>query len=71
MYLPMNLCNRPCRSAYVFSPIRIHCSIAKKASEGLYPAIDLLQSNSKMATPGIIGERHYNLAQQIRQTLTV
>ena len=41
----------------------------KKASEGLYPAIDLLQSNSKMATPGIIGEKHYNLAQQIRQTL--
>ncbi len=41
----------------------------KKASEGLYPAIDLLQSGSKMATPGIIGERHYNLAQEIRQTL--
>ncbi len=41
----------------------------KKASEGLYPAIDLLQSGSKMATPGIIGERHYNLAQKIRQTL--
>jgi F-type H+-transporting ATPase subunit beta len=41
----------------------------KKASEGLYPAIDLLQSNSKMATPGIIGERHYQLAQKIRQTL--
>jgi len=41
----------------------------KKASEGLYPAIDLLQSNSKMATPGIIGKRHYELAQEIRQTL--
>jgi len=41
----------------------------KKAGEGLYPAIDLLQSNSKMATPGIIGDRHYNLAQQIRETL--
>lgn len=41
----------------------------KKASEGLYPAIDLLQSNSKMATPGIIGQRHYELAQEIRQTL--
>ena len=41
----------------------------KKASEGLYPAIDLLQSNSKMSTPGIIGERHYNLAHEIRQTL--
>jgi F-type H+-transporting ATPase subunit beta len=41
----------------------------KRASEGLYPAIDPLQSSSKMATPGIVGERHYRLAQQIRQTL--
>lgn len=41
----------------------------KRASEGLYPAIDPLQSNSKMSTPGIIGERHYRLAQEIRQTL--
>ena len=41
----------------------------KRASEGLYPAIDPLQSNSKMTTPGAIGERHYRLAQEIRQTL--
>src|ERR1035438_10094558 len=41
----------------------------KRASEGLYPAIDLLQSNSKMATPGIVGQRHYALAQEIRRTL--
>jgi len=41
----------------------------KRASEGLYPAIDPLQSNSKMATPGIVGERHYALAQEIRSTL--
>jgi len=41
----------------------------KRASEGLYPAIDPLQSNSKMATPGIVGERHYRLAQEIRRTL--
>jgi len=41
----------------------------KRASEGLYPAIDPLQSNSKMATPGIVGERHYLLAQEIRRTL--
>lgn len=41
----------------------------KRASEGLYPAIDPLQSNSKMSTTGIIGERHYHLAQEIRQTL--
>lgn len=41
----------------------------KRASEGLYPAIDPLQSNSKISTPGVIGERHYRLAQEIRQTL--
>lgn len=41
----------------------------KRSSEGLYPAIDPLQSSSKMATPNTIGERHYLLAQEIRQTL--
>ncbi len=41
----------------------------KRASEGLYPAIDPLQSSSKMATPSIIGKRHYDLAQEIRRTL--
>ena len=41
----------------------------KRASEGLYPAIDPLQSISKMATPGIAGERHYHIAKEIRMTL--
>ncbi len=41
----------------------------KRAGEGLYPAIDPLLSNSKMATPGKISDRHYSLAQEIRRTL--
>jgi F-type H+-transporting ATPase subunit beta len=41
----------------------------KRASEGLFPAVDPLQSISKMATPGVVGQRHYALAQQIRRTL--
>jgi len=41
----------------------------KRAGEGLYPAVDPLQSSSKMATPGIVGDRHYALAQEIRRTL--
>jgi F-type H+-transporting ATPase subunit beta len=40
----------------------------KRASEGLFPAVDPLQSNSRMATPGIVGARHYSLAQEIRRT---
>ncbi|MDG4867245.1 F0F1 ATP synthase subunit beta [Guyparkeria sp. 1SP6A2] len=41
----------------------------KRASEGLYPAADPLQSRSKMATPSVIGERHYRLAREVRRTL--
>jgi len=41
----------------------------KHASEGLYPAIDPLQSGSKILVPHIVGERHYRVAQLVRKTL--
>jgi len=41
----------------------------KRASEGLYPAIDPLRSGSKMTTPQIAGDRHYRIAQAIRKAL--
>ncbi|HBM15290.1 MAG TPA: F0F1 ATP synthase subunit beta [Lentisphaeria bacterium] len=41
----------------------------KRAGEGFLPAVDPLKSNSKMATPGIVGERHYTLSREIRKTL--
>jgi F-type H+-transporting ATPase subunit beta len=41
----------------------------KRASEGLYPAIDPLQSGSKMLVPHVVGERHYRIAQDVRRTL--
>ncbi len=41
----------------------------KRASEGLFPAIDPLQSGSKMLNPLIVGERHYQIAREIRRTL--
>jgi F-type H+-transporting ATPase subunit beta len=41
----------------------------KRASEGLFPAIEPLESSSKMSTPGIVGQRHYELARDIRRTL--
>jgi F-type H+-transporting ATPase subunit beta len=41
----------------------------KRAGEGFYPAIDLLQSGSKMLLPAIVGERHYRIAQEARKTL--
>ena len=41
----------------------------KKAGEGLYPAVDPLQSNSSMLTPDIVGEKHYRIAGDIRKNL--
>jgi F-type H+-transporting ATPase subunit beta len=41
----------------------------KRAAQGLYPAIDPLQSDSKMLSPAIVGERHYHVARAIRSTL--
>ena len=40
-----------------------------RAAQGLYPAIDPLRSGSKMLAPHIVGERHYAVAQRVRQTL--
>lgn len=42
----------------------------KRASEGLYPAIDPLHSSSKMLNRNIIGERHYRIAREIKKNLS-
>lgn len=39
------------------------------ASRGLYPAIDPLRSSSNMLMPHVVGERHYQIARAIRETL--
>jgi F-type H+-transporting ATPase subunit beta len=41
----------------------------KKASEGLYPAIDPLQSGSSMLVPHVVGNKHYRVAKEIQRTL--
>jgi F-type H+/Na+-transporting ATPase subunit beta len=41
----------------------------ERASQGLYPAIDPLRSESKMLTPPLVGERHYRVARKVRGTL--
>ncbi|MBD3181160.1 F0F1 ATP synthase subunit beta [Candidatus Poribacteria bacterium] len=42
----------------------------KKASQGFYPAIDPLESRSKILTPSVVGERHYRIARETQQTLS-
>lgn len=69
VYVPADDLTDPA-AVHAFSHLSATIVLSReRASEGLYPSIDFLQSNSKMATPGIIGDRHYQLAQKIRQTL--
>src|SRR5450631_2280862 len=69
VYVPADDLTDPA-AVHTFSHLSASIVLSRKrASEGLFPAVDLLQSNSTMATPGIVGERHYRVAQQIRRTL--
>ena len=40
-----------------------------RAAQGFYPAIDPLESVSKMLSPRIGGDRHYRVARRVRETL--
>jgi F-type H+-transporting ATPase subunit beta len=69
VYVPADDLTDPA-AVHVFSHLSASIVLSRKrASEGLYPSIELLQSNSKMATAAIVGERHFKLAQEVRATL--
>ena len=69
VYVPADDFTDPA-AVHAFSHISASIVLSRKrAGEGLFPAIDPLQSSSRMATPGIVGGRHYALAQEIRRTL--
>lgn len=38
----------------------------KVAEQGIYPAIDILRTNSSLISPDIVGERHYRLVGQVK-----
>src|SRR5277367_2755839 len=58
VYVPADDLTDPA-AAHVFSHLSASIVLSRKrASEGLFPAIDPLQSSSRMATPSIIGKRH-------------
>jgi len=39
------------------------------AAKGIYPAVDPLDSTSRMLSPMIVGEEHYNIARSVQQVL--
>jgi F-type H+-transporting ATPase subunit beta len=69
VYVPADDLTDPA-AVHTFSHLSASIVLSRKrASEGLYPAVAPLESNSKMLTPQVVGERHYRIAQEIRRTL--
>jgi F-type H+-transporting ATPase subunit beta len=58
VYVPADDFTDPA-AVHTFSHLSASVVLSRqRASEGLFPAIDPLQSSSKIATPGIVGARH-------------
>jgi F-type H+/Na+-transporting ATPase subunit beta len=69
VYVPADDFTDPA-AVHTFSHLSASIVLSRdRASEGLYPAIDPLESNSEMMLPQIVGERHYRIAQEARGAL--
>src|SRR6056297_3505484 len=56
--------------ATAFSHLDAFIYLERKISEkGIYPAIDPLASSSRILDPQYVGDRHYNIARRVQQTL--
>jgi F-type H+-transporting ATPase subunit beta len=69
VYVPADDLTDP-SATHIFAHLSASIVLSRKrASQGLYPAIDPLQTDSKMLTPTVVGKRHYRVAQAVRATL--
>jgi len=69
VYVPADDFTDPA-AAHIFSHLSASVVLSRKrASEGLYPAVDPLASTSVMLTPSVVGQRHYDIARGVRRTL--
>jgi F-type H+-transporting ATPase subunit beta len=69
VYVPADDMTDP-SATHIFAHLSAFIVLSRKrASQGLYPAIDPLQTDSKMLNPGVVGLRHYRVAQAVRGTL--
>jgi F-type H+-transporting ATPase subunit beta len=56
--------------ASVFAHLDASVVLSRRiAAQGLYPAIDALQSSSQMLEPGIVGKEHADVARKVRSYL--
>ena len=69
IYVPADDLTAPA-PATTFSFLDATTVLNRKIAElGIYPAVDPLDSTSRILDPNIIGEEHYNVAQAVKQLL--
>lgn len=69
VYVPADDLTDPA-PATSFSHLDATTVLSRKISElGIYPAVDPLDSTSRMLTPQIVGEEHYRVAREVQRIL--
>ena len=69
VYVPADDLTDPA-PATTFSHLDATTVLSRKIAElGIYPAVDPLDSTSRILNPEILGEKHYNCAQRVKEIL--
>ena len=69
VYVPADDLTDPA-PATTFAHLDAQTVLSRKISElGIYPAVDPLDSTSRILSPDVVGEEHYNTAQKVKQIL--
>jgi len=69
VYVPADDLTDP-SATHIFAHLSASVVLSRKrASQGLYPAVDPLNTYSKMLNATVVGERHYQVAQAVRSAL--
>lgn len=69
VYVPADDLTDPA-PATTFAHLDANTVLSRKIAElGIYPAVDPLDSTSRILTPEVVGEEHYGCAQRVKETL--
>ncbi|MBN1302358.1 MAG: F0F1 ATP synthase subunit beta [Melioribacteraceae bacterium] len=69
IYVPADDLTDPA-PATAFSHLDATTVLSRQISElGIYPAVDPLDSTSRILEPGILGQEHYDVARRVKETL--
>ncbi|MEI7812031.1 MAG: F0F1 ATP synthase subunit beta [Ignavibacteria bacterium] len=69
IYVPADDLTDPAPAA-AFAHLDATTVLSRQISElGIYPAVDPLESTSRILQPGIVGDEHYNVAKKVKEIL--